>query len=219
MVNQRQQGNPLLKHIRNVHWQFADIVPDYQLGASTCAIFLSLRYLSAVVTFLYPPFSVRVIERERERERESISVCVCMRPYVRVSCVRASVCPFLSDRVRVHASCPCACAYLLEVPGLIQISCLSAEIRDAERFSLFRYHLLKPEYIHGRIKELQRSFRLRLLLCHVDVDDVVEPLSQVIRAALLNEVTLICAWSPEVRFPCLNPQHSAIPTAIPYYVL
>ena len=42
-----------------------------------------------------------------------------------------------------------------------------------------RYHLLKPEYIHHRIKELQRSFRLRLILCHVDTDDAVEPLAQV----------------------------------------
>jgi len=52
--------------------------------------------------------------------------------------------------------------------------------------------------VHHRIKELQRSFRLRLLICHIDVEDVVEPLAQVIKAALLNEVTLICGWSPEV---------------------
>ena len=62
-----------------------------------------------------------------------------------------------------------------------------------------RFHLLKPEYVHHRIKELQRSFRLRLLVCHIDVEDVVEPLGQVIKAALLNEVTLICGWTPEVR--------------------
>ena len=61
-----------------------------------------------------------------------------------------------------------------------------------------RFHLLKPDYVHHRIKELQRSFRLRLLICHIDVEDVVEPLAQVIKAALLNEVTLICGWSPEV---------------------
>lgn len=45
---------------------------------------------------------------------------------------------------------------------------------------------------------MQRAFRTRVLLCHVDVDDVVEPLAQVTKAALLNECTLICAWSPEV---------------------
>ena len=64
-----------------------------------------------------------------------------------------------------------------------------------------RFHLLKPEYIHHRIKELQRSFRLRVLMCHVDVDDVIEPLQQITRAALLNDVTLICGWSPEVCAP------------------
>lgn len=43
-VHKRQEGNPVLKHIRNVRWQFADIVPDYQMGQNTCAVFLSLRY-------------------------------------------------------------------------------------------------------------------------------------------------------------------------------
>ena len=62
-----------------------------------------------------------------------------------------------------------------------------------------RYHLLKPLYIHGRIKELQRAFRLRILLCHVDVDDAVEPLGQITKIALLNDCVLICAWSPEVH--------------------
>lgn len=66
-----------------------------------------------------------------------------------------------------------------------------------------RYHLLKPTYIYGRIKELQRAFRTRVLLCHVDVDDVVEPLAQVTKAALLNDCTLICAWSHEVSLGTL----------------
>lgn len=100
IVSRRQQGNPLLKHIENVRWEFGDILPDYQLGATTCALFLSLRF-----------------------------------------------------------------------------------------------HRLKPEYVHHRIKELQKSFRLRIILCHVDADDVVDSLSQVTRAALLNECTLFCAFS------------------------
>ena len=44
MVSKRQEGNPVLKHIRNVRWQYADIVPDYQMGQQTCALFLSLRW-------------------------------------------------------------------------------------------------------------------------------------------------------------------------------
>ncbi len=43
MVSKRQQGNPVLKHIRNVRWVFGDIGPDYLLGANACALFLSLR--------------------------------------------------------------------------------------------------------------------------------------------------------------------------------
>jgi len=44
MVNQRQRGNPLLKHVRNVPWEFGEIVPDYVMGHTCCALFLSLRY-------------------------------------------------------------------------------------------------------------------------------------------------------------------------------
>uniref|UniRef100_A0A8D0FN59 DNA excision repair protein ERCC-1 n=1 Tax=Strix occidentalis caurina TaxID=311401 RepID=A0A8D0FN59_STROC len=39
-----QRGNPVLKFVRNVPWEFGDVVPDYVLGQSTCALFLSLRY-------------------------------------------------------------------------------------------------------------------------------------------------------------------------------
>ncbi|XP_068766223.1 DNA excision repair protein ERCC-1 [Struthio camelus] len=44
IVSPRQRGNPVLKFVRNVPWEFGDIVPDYVLGQSTCALFLSLRY-------------------------------------------------------------------------------------------------------------------------------------------------------------------------------
>ncbi|KAG8143701.1 putative DNA excision repair protein [Naja naja] len=39
-----QRGNPILKFVRNVPWEFGEVVPDYVLGQSTCALFLSLRY-------------------------------------------------------------------------------------------------------------------------------------------------------------------------------
>lgn len=44
LVNAKQRGNPILKHIHNVAWEYSDIVPDYILGQTTCALFLSLRY-------------------------------------------------------------------------------------------------------------------------------------------------------------------------------
>ncbi|XP_033744935.1 DNA excision repair protein ERCC-1-like [Pecten maximus] len=44
IVNPRQRGNPILKSVRNVAWEYGDIVPDYVMGLSTCALYLSLRY-------------------------------------------------------------------------------------------------------------------------------------------------------------------------------
>ncbi|KAK9691866.1 hypothetical protein RND81_09G225300 [Saponaria officinalis] len=101
-VSHRQKGNPLLKHIRNVRWNFAEVIPDYVLGQNSCALYLSLRY-----------------------------------------------------------------------------------------------HLLHPDYLFFRIKELQKNFRLRVVLCHVDVEDVVKPLLEVTRTSLLHDCTLLCAWSLE----------------------
>ncbi|XP_043284713.1 DNA excision repair protein ERCC-1 isoform X2 [Venturia canescens] len=43
-VNPKQRGNPLLKYIRNVIWEYSDIVPDYVMGPNVCALFLSVRY-------------------------------------------------------------------------------------------------------------------------------------------------------------------------------
>ncbi|KAJ6928821.1 disease resistance gene NBS-LRR family protein [Populus alba x Populus x berolinensis] len=93
------KGNPLLKHIRNVKWAFADVVCDYLLGQSSCALYLSLRY-----------------------------------------------------------------------------------------------HLLHPDYLYYRIRELQKNCKLRVVLCHVDVEDVVKPLLEVTKTALLHDCTLLCAW-------------------------
>lgn len=44
LVSPKQKGNPLLKFITNVPWEFSDIVPDYVMGKTTCALFLSIRY-------------------------------------------------------------------------------------------------------------------------------------------------------------------------------
>ncbi|QCE07366.1 DNA excision repair protein ERCC-1 [Vigna unguiculata] len=102
LVSHRQKGNPLLKHIRNVRWAFADVVCDYMLGQSSCALYLSLRY-----------------------------------------------------------------------------------------------HLLHPDYLYYRIRELQKNFKLRVVLCHVDVEDVIKPLLEVTKTALLHDCTLLCGWSLE----------------------
>ncbi len=62
-----------------------------------------------------------------------------------------------------------------------------------------RFHLLHPDYILNRMKQLCRAFRLVVLIVHVDVEDVVKPLADITKAAINNEVTLVCAWSHQVR--------------------
>ncbi|XP_031628618.1 DNA excision repair protein ERCC-1 [Contarinia nasturtii] len=47
LVNPKQRGNPILKSITNVPWEFDDsIIPDYVVGKTSCILFLSLRYHS-----------------------------------------------------------------------------------------------------------------------------------------------------------------------------
>ncbi|KAG6795324.1 DNA excision repair protein ERCC-1 [Apis mellifera caucasica] len=44
LVSLKQKGNPLLKFINNVPWEYSEIIPDYVMGKTTCALFLSIRY-------------------------------------------------------------------------------------------------------------------------------------------------------------------------------
>ncbi|KAL6524672.1 Excision repair cross-complementation group 1 [Orobanche hederae] len=119
LVSHRQKGNPLLKHIRNVRWAFADIVCDYLLGQNACALYLR--------------------------------------------------------------------------------TCGNGDILSGIALHLanLRYHLLHPDYLYFRIRELQKNFKLRVVLCHVDVEDVVKPLLEVTKTALLHDCTLLCGWSLE----------------------
>ena len=44
LVSTRQKGNPVLNNIRAMPWEYSDIPADFVLGATTCALFLSLKY-------------------------------------------------------------------------------------------------------------------------------------------------------------------------------
>ncbi|KAJ3019297.1 Excision repair cross-complementation group 1 [Thoreauomyces humboldtii] len=44
VVNKCQKGNGILNFIKNVPWEYGDVVPDYQVGQTSCALFLSLKY-------------------------------------------------------------------------------------------------------------------------------------------------------------------------------
>lgn len=102
LVNVCQKGNPVLTHIRNVPWEFGDIVPDYQVGATTGLLYLQLKY-----------------------------------------------------------------------------------------------HLLHPEYIHGRIEKLGQAYSLRLMLVHCDVDNHAAAIKELTKVCIINNFTMIVAWSAD----------------------
>ncbi|KAJ2389972.1 ssDNA endonuclease and repair protein rad10 [Coemansia sp. RSA 2603] len=62
-------------------------------------------------------------------------------------------------------------------------------------FLSIKYHRLHPEYIGKRIDDLGKSFRVRVLLIHVDTDDSKIPLREINRTALLGNMTILLAWS------------------------
>lgn len=53
IVSPRQRGNPILKFVRNVPWEFGEVVSDYVLGRTTCALFLSVRYHSLNPNYIH----------------------------------------------------------------------------------------------------------------------------------------------------------------------
>ena len=53
LVSVRQKGNPILNNIRSLPWEYGDIPSDYVLGATTCALFLSLKYHRLHPEYIY----------------------------------------------------------------------------------------------------------------------------------------------------------------------
>ena len=56
LVHSRQRGNPLLKHFRQVKWEYSDTIlggADYSMSRSSCALYLSLRYHSLNPNYIY----------------------------------------------------------------------------------------------------------------------------------------------------------------------
>ncbi|KAF9149764.1 ssDNA endonuclease and repair protein rad10 [Linnemannia schmuckeri] len=102
VVKSSQRGNPLLQFIRNVPYEYGEVVPDFVVGTTSCVLFLSIRY-----------------------------------------------------------------------------------------------HRLHPEYIFSRIASLANQFVLRVLLVLVDVDTHQHAIRELTRVAMVNDLTLICAWSNE----------------------
>lgn len=75
--------------------------------------------------------------------------------------------------------------------------CLSLSVASLTTFlraQRLRYHLLHPEYIHGRIKTLAHSYALRLMIVHCDVDNHQAAMKELTKVCIVNEYTMIVAW-------------------------
>ena len=65
-----------------------------------------------------------------------------------------------------------------------------------------KYHTLNPNYIHERLKQMGAvGFELKVLLVQVDVKEPHHALRQLMRIALLCDLTLMLAWSPRRSRP------------------
>jgi DNA excision repair protein ERCC-1 len=60
-----------------------------------------------------------------------------------------------------------------------------------------RYHVMNPDYIHQRLRQLGKNFDLRLLLVLVDLRDCQRVLSDLAKIAILSDLSLVLAWSSE----------------------
>ncbi|KAF4621413.1 hypothetical protein D9613_000738 [Agrocybe pediades] len=60
-----------------------------------------------------------------------------------------------------------------------------------------KYHRLHPEYIFKRIEKLGISYNLRILLILCDVSEHREPIRELTKACLINNITVMVAFSLE----------------------
>lgn len=61
--------------------------------------------------------------------------------------------------------------------------------------SSLKYHRLHPEYVYTRIRNLQGKYNLRVLLTMVDIPNHEDPLRELSKTSMVNNVTIIACWS------------------------
>ncbi|KAG6832610.1 hypothetical protein H0H92_014446 [Tricholoma furcatifolium] len=64
-------------------------------------------------------------------------------------------------------------------------------------FLSLKYHRLHPEYIHIRIEKLGHSYTLRILLVLCDITEHRDPIRELTKACLINNITILVAFSFE----------------------
>ncbi|KAK2748728.1 ssDNA endonuclease and repair protein rad10 [Myotisia sp. PD_48] len=84
-------------------------------------------------------------------------------------------------------------------------------------FLSLKYHRLHPEYIYTRIKLLAGKYQLRILLTMVDIPTHEDPLKELSKTALINNLTLMLCWSAQEAghyLELFKSSENAQPTAI-----
>ncbi|KAH9754929.1 DNA excision repair protein ERCC-1 [Citrus sinensis] len=61
LVSHNQKGNPLLKHIRNMRWAFADVVCGDLLGQNSCALYLRVYFWGMLPFFIHKSMCLGVV--------------------------------------------------------------------------------------------------------------------------------------------------------------
>ncbi|XWX01982.1 hypothetical protein V2A60_010014 [Cordyceps javanica] len=62
-------------------------------------------------------------------------------------------------------------------------------------FLSLKYHRLHPEYVYTRIRNLQGKYNLRVLLTMVDIPNHEDPLRELSKTSMVNNVTILSCWS------------------------
>lgn len=84
-------------------------------------------------------------------------------------------------------------------------------------FLSLKYHRLHPEYIYSRVRLLAGKYNLRIVLVMVDIPNHEDPLKELSKTSIINNLTLILCWSaPEAAhyLELFKSSENAQPTAI-----
>jgi len=60
-----------------------------------------------------------------------------------------------------------------------------------------KYHRLHPEYIYQRVERLGNMYTLRILLLMCDITEHQEPIREITKTCLINNITVLIAWTLE----------------------
>lgn len=84
-------------------------------------------------------------------------------------------------------------------------------------FLSLKYHRLHPEYIYSRVRLLAGKYNLRIVLVMVDIPNHEDPLKELSKTSIINNLTIILCWSaPEAAqyLELFKSSEYAQPTAI-----